>query len=222
MKRVNHGKNVLRLLLSVLLVMLLCGCGGKTGKVDHESVKTSSEETAGQTTEVTGEDDSTQQTAPTRRTIQTEMPEDDNSVRLDFGTESVFGGIAMETDENGELVYTEEEGEIRYYITDKRFTTYRKFSRFARDHMKSKKAAAFLEEANRCFITIDGKLYFVDGANGRTVENSKRYVMDGGTVIRVIAEHSEQSIKKHHVARSVTEFVKVDGVWKLFSLTLSE
>lgn len=226
MKPKNDVKKrmTLAVMAALLAASLVCGCSdGKSGKVSHGQTKAVSETSTGQVSDGSEENgkESDKTDATEKRTVQSEIPEENTGVTLDVGVDSPFGGIAVETDENGELVYTEEDGEIRYLITDSRFGTYRKFSRFAKDHMKTKKATAFLTEANRCFITIGGKLYFVDGASGRTVDTSKRYVMDGGAKIRVMAEHTEESVKKYHVTRSVTEFVKVDGAWKLSKIHYS-
>lgn len=135
---------------------------------------------------------------------------------MDF--ESTFGGIAVETDENGELVSSVQDGMLRCRVTDSRFPTYRKLVREARRVMSKSKAETWLRRADVYFITMDDGLYFVNGWGGRSVESTRQYVTDGGARMRINAAHTAECRKKFDISRSTVDLVRTDGTWKLVSL----
>lgn len=198
-------------------VALMCGCSGnKAAKsVDSDQAKTAAEQVSGGNS---AEESGTEK--PVRRTVQLDLSDEENEETvLDFG--SVFGGIEIETDENGELVDSGQGGSVWYKVTDSRFATYNRLSRFVRKSMSSDEAGEFLATANTYFITSDDGLYFVDGAGGRTISASKRYVMSGGSAVKVSSSHTAECRKKYGISRSSVEFVKSDGVWKLSRFSFS-
>lgn len=135
---------------------------------------------------------------------------------LDF--ESAFGGIVVETDENGELVSSVQDGMLRCKVTDSRFPTYRKLAKEARRVMSKSKAETWLQRADVYFITMDDGLYFVNGWGGRSVESTRQYVTDGGARMRINAAHTAECRKKFDISRSTVDLVRTDGKWKLVSL----
>ena len=213
-KKTNKKKNItLAVMSAVFAVSLMCSCGGgATKSVDSEHAKSS----AGQTSA----DNIEEPEKEPKRTVQLYLSdEDEHKVTvLDFGEDSAFGGIEVETDEEGELVCVDKGGSIWCKITDSRFGTYSKLSRFARKHMGSGEADKFLQEADVYFVTSNGNLYFVDGSGGRTISSNKRYVMNGGSTVQISSTHTAECRKKYGITRSSVDFVKSDGKWKLSSI----
>lgn len=206
----------LAVMAALFAVSLMCSCtgGGAAKSVNSEPAKASAEQLSGGSTSA---ENSMEKTV--RRTVQIDLSdEEEEETVLDFGSETPFGGIEVETDENGELVCTEQGTSIWYKVTDSRFGTYNQLSRFVRRNMSSSEASDFLSQANVYFITSDGGLYFVDGSGGRTISNTKRYVLSGGSTVRFSSAHTPECRKKYGITRSSVEFVKSDGTWKLCSM----
>ncbi len=203
---------------ALFAVSLLCSCAG--GKTTGQETVSQSQTTAAVSDEKISDGAEKNDKTETSETKATKVPSQtaNENIVLNVGADTVFGGIEVETDENGELVGTEQEDTLWYKITDKRFGTYRKLSRFTKEHMKTAKANEFLKEANVCFITKNDGLYFVVGAGGKSIESSKRYVLDGGSRIRVTSDHTPACVKKYGITRSTVEFVKSEGTWKLSAL----
>lgn len=223
----NTKKRVTLLVMAVLFAVSLMGScmSGSAAKaaksVDSEQAKAAAEQGSAAPEQLSdgnfSEQGSVEKTV--KRTVQLELSdEEEEETVLDFGSETPFGGIEVETDENGELVYRDQGTSIWYKITDSRFGTYSQLSRFVRRNMSSSEAEPFLREANVCFITSDGSLYFVEGPGGRTISSTKRYVLSGGSTIRISAAHTVECRKKYGITRSSVDFVKSDGTWKLFSM----
>ncbi len=141
--------------------------------------------------------------------------EDDGEV-IDFGGKSIFKGIEIECDENGEIVCNESDGALWYKITDERFGSYWQFSRF----VKKNAGADRLNELSQYFGEVDGEMYFVDGARNREVRDKSLYYQDDSTKLTVSVNHTESCRKKFGLYRSHIHFVRKKGVWKLDSLTL--
>lgn len=205
-----------------LMVSCVSGRAAKAAQsVDSAQTKAAAEQT-GAAVEPISDGNGTGKDAvekTVRRTVQLELSdEEDEGTLLDFGSETPFGGIEVETDENGELVCTEQGTSIWYKVTDSRFGSYSQLSRFVRRKMSSSEAEAFLREANVYFITSNDGLYFVDGAGGRTISSTKRYVMNGGATVRFSAAHTAECRKKYGITRSSVDFVKSDNTWKLQSM----
>ena len=136
---------------------------------------------------------------------------------MTFGSNTIFKGIAIETDINGEIVFTQEEGELRYRVTDTRFKTYSAMSKF----VKKKSGSKAMNQYSAYFGERNGKLCFIVGARGCEVRDFSQYYLDGAKTLNVDVIHTEDSRNKKHVARSQINFVKDSkGVWKLDSLTV--
>lgn len=200
------------LIVALLMMAALCGCSGKQAakSVDNAAQKTAAAaetETASRSVRpVVQDDDST---------------DEDNGTVIAFGADTAFGGIAMETDENGELVYQEADGAVWYKVTDERFTSYRKLRRFVNGKIDSK----FMTQISSFFVEKDSELYFVDGVDGREIASSKRYYFNnydakGDDKITLSASHTPECRKKYGLSRSHIDFVKTSGQWKLDTLTL--
>ena len=190
---------------ALLLALLLCGCS------DGKNV-----------TDGTGQDDQAAQNYPVgsyeRKAADKAASgeEDDDGEVIRFGSKSIFKGIEMECDENGEIVCTEEDGALWYKITDKRFGSYRKFKNF----VKQKSGSKAVDELSQYFGERDGALYFVDGARNRTVKDKSQYYLDDSSRLTVSVNHTEDCRKKYGLYRSHINFVRKKGVWKLDSLAL--
>lgn len=194
-------------LLALAAVLMMTGCG-------EEKQESTMIQTAAQAVQ--------SKVAAERAAQQAEQREEENQgTKLDFGGKTAFGGIEVETDENGELVMSEEDSAVWFKITDKRFKTFKKFKQFT----TKKVSSDFYQQVNPYFSFKDGAFYFVVGINGRGVESFKKYYFndydgEGGSKITVNSTHSTASSKKYGVYRSTAAFVRHDGVWKLDSLTL--
>lgn len=141
---------------------------------------------------------------------------DPNAVVIDFGSKSIFKGIQIETDENGEIVCYESDGELQYKITDKRFCTYRQFRNF----VKKKAGAKEVDRLSQYFGERDGELCFIIGSRNRSIRDKSQYYIDDATRMIVNVIHTEECRKKYKMAGSDIAFVRKKGVWKLDSLTI--
>lgn len=194
-------------LLALAAVLMLTGCG-------EEKKENTMIETAAQAVQ--------SKVAAQRAAEQAEQREEENQgTKLDFGEKTAFGGIEVETDENGELVMMEEDSAVWVKITDKRFKTFTKFKKFT----TQKADSDFYQQVNPYFSFKDGAFYYVIGINGRGIESFKKYYFndydgEGGSKITVNGTHSAASSKKYSVYRSTTAFVRHGNQWKLDSLTL--
>ena len=206
----NHTALYRMLSFTAALLMLLAvaGCGGD--KVKNGAASDSSAEqtypVGSYEREIAGKESSEEMIA---------------GEATDFGSKSIFKGIAVETDINGEVVCVAEEGELRYRITDKRFTSYYTLRQFVKKKTGSKSADKAMKPYSPYFGERDGKLYFIIGANNRGVRDYSQSYVDGSKKLTVDIVHTEESRKKRAVARSQINFVKdKKGVWKLDSLTV--
>ena len=135
---------------------------------------------------------------------------------LHFGEDSVFGGIRMESDENGEIICVAE-GEALYFKTgDERFPSYNAFSEYVRRHA----GTGEMRRLSGYFCEKNAALYFVDGADGRGIKSSSRYYLDDASKLTVSAIHTADSRKGHGAARSEIVFTRKDGIWMLVELTV--
>ena len=111
----RYGKTA-ALFLALATVLLLTG-GGEEEK-EHVIIQTAAQAVQSQV-------------AAQRAAEQAAQREKENQgTLLDFGENTPFGGIEVETDENGELVISEEDSAVWFKITDKRFQTFRRFKQF--------------------------------------------------------------------------------------------
>ena len=136
----------------------------------------------------------------------------------DFGEESIFGGIQVESDDNGEPVCTESDGALRFRITDKRFISIGSLTAFVKKHS----GAAEAERMRVFFREREGALYLTLGEDGRNVKYWRRYYMNDPVRLTVQAVHSDACRRKYGVLRSDVCFVQEDGVWKLDRLTVTK
>lgn len=193
--------------LALAIVLVLIGCGQE--KKENTMIQTAAQAVQSKV-------------AAQRAAEQAEQREEENQgTKLDFGGKTAFGGIAVETDENGELVMSEEDGAVWFKITDTRFKTFKKFKQFT----TKKVSSDFYQQVNPYFSFRNGAFYFVIGINGRGVESTKKYFFnnydgEGGSKLTVNGVHSESSSKKFGVYRSTAAFIRHGNVWKLDSLTL--
>ncbi len=151
-----------------------------------------------------------------RKAIEKEASGSDDSDGevYDFGNGSIFGGIQIQSDENGEIVCAEENGMICYAIDDKRFSSYRAFARFVRRNSDE----AEVRRLSSYFGEIDGELYFIIGAHGRNVKDITRYYDSVNLTVNVL--HTAESRKKYGIARSEICFAHDNGAWSLVGLTV--
>lgn len=142
--------------------------------------------------------------------------QDPDAEVIRFGSKSIFKGIQIETDENGEIVCYESDGELQYKITDKRFGSYRQFRNF----VKSKSGAKEVDRLSQYFGERDGELCFIIGSRNRTIRDKSQYYIDDASRMIVNVIHTEECRKKYKIAGSDITFVRKKGVWKLDSLTV--
>lgn len=194
-------KSMYRAVLAVILLSL-CGCGEVESKL-HPAEETSAV--------------SSEQVYPVgsyeRRAAEYAAFGLDITGRevTDFGSGSIFGGIEVQSDENGEIICTESEGALWFRITDKRFVSQRELEAFVRKHAGERDA----ERLCVYFREKDGALYFTLGKDGRTVKLWRRYYMNDPVLLTVQAVHSDECKRKYGLSQSKVCFVREDGVWKL-------
>lgn len=222
MKKTGKKKAALSVTAVVFAILLLSGCSDSQASktVDSGQVKASAEQASAEP--IAENENETKSEKAAKRTVQLDLSDEENEETvLNFGSDTVFGGIEVETDESGELVCIDQGGTVWYQVTDRRFSSYSQLSRFVRKNMSSGEADTFLREADAYFVTDSGSLYLVDGAGGRTISNTKRYVMNGGSAVKVSASHTAECRRKYGITRSSVDFVKSEGTWKLDSIHYS-
>jgi hypothetical protein len=203
MKAAIH-RRIAALTAAALIVLSVTGCGE-----DKTESVVSSSDTASQTYPVG--------TFERQEADKASSEEEAVGDVTDFGSKSIFKGITIETDINGEIVYTQEDGEIRYRVTDTRFKSYSAMSKF----VKKKAGSKAMNQYSSYFGERNGKLCFIIGARGCEVRDFSQYYVDGSKKLNVDIIHTEESRKKYKVARSQVNFVKDSkGVWKLDSMTV--
>lgn len=129
----------------------------------------------------------------------------------EFGEGSIFGGITVEADENGEPVCEESDGTLWFKITDRRFSSCRVFAGFVRKHSGTREA----ERLRPFFRDREGRLCFAVGENGKKIKRWRRYYINDPPRLTVQAVHSDDCVKKYGLSRSEIVFVKEDDAWKL-------
>lgn len=134
----------------------------------------------------------------------------------DFGSDSVFGGIEVESDENGEIVCTASDGALRFRITDGRFGSCGAFSAFVKKHA----GAEANERLREYFRQTDGALFFWAGGDGRGIRSSRRYYFSHPPRLTVQVLHTDECRRKYGTAVSEVDFVRKNGSWYLDGLTL--
>lgn len=146
----------------------------------------------------------------------------ENKTVIDFGENTIFEGICVAADDNGEIVCTEIDGALWYKVEDDRFATYNKLKRFASNALGSKKSAELMSDIKNYFVDRDDGLYFVNGINGRGIESRKSYLLNESDSLRLIVSvlHDRECKKQTSITKSNIDFVKKDGQWKIESLTL--
>jgi len=193
---------------AVLMILSAGGCGEEKDKTENVSDSSASQAYPVGSYEREVADKSSSQEAI-------------EGVVTDFGSKSIFKGITVETDINGEVVCTEVDGELRYKIKDKRFSSYYSLKKFVTKKSGKKSGSKAMNKYSPYFGERDGKLYFIIGANNRTIRDYSQYYLDGSKKLTVDVIHTEESRKKRSVARSQINFVKNSkGEWKLDSLTV--
>ena len=196
------------LIMAIVMALSFCGCGEDKEENTADAQKT--ESTEEQTYAVGTYERKAADSAASGEA-------DPDAEVISFGSKSIFKGIQIETDENGEIVCTESEGELQYRIKDKRFNSYYSLKQF----VKKKSGAKAMNQYSPYFGERDGTLYFIIGANNRGIRDYSQYYVDGSKKLTVDIIHTEESRKKHSVARSQINFVKnKKGEWKLNSLTV--
>ena len=194
--------------VAALMILSVCGCGKDKDKNDKVS-----ESSSDQTYPVGSYEREIADKASSQEVVE--------GVVTDFGSKSIFKGITVETDINGEVVCTEVDGELRYKIKDKRFTSYYSLKKFVTKKSGKKSGSKAMNKYSPYFGERDGKLYFIIGANNRSIRDYSQYYLDGSKKLTVDVIHTEESRKKRSVARSQINFVKnKKGEWKLDSLTV--
>lgn len=204
-------RRVLAFCLAVFTALTVCGCGDSRKENAAEGTAAESAETA-----------SAQQTYAVgtyeRKAADSAASgeEDPDAEIISFGSKSIFKGIQIETDENGEIVCTQADGELQYKISDKRFKSYYEFKKF----VSKKSGAKAVDQFSQYFGERDGALCFIVGARERTVRDKSQYFIDDASKLIVNALHTEECRKKYKLAASDITFVRKKGIWKLESLTM--
>ena len=188
------------LLLAALIAVSLCGCENKQTSPSAQEENVS----AGQTYPVGSYERKAADKASSGE-------EDVDGEVINFGSKSIFNGIQIEADENGEIVFSENDGELWYKIHDSRFGSYRAFKRF----VKQKAGSTKVDELSRYFGERDGALYFIIGARGCSIRDKSQYYLDDASKLTVNVIHTEECRKKYGIAGSDIHFVRKKGVWKL-------
>ena len=195
------------LIMAIVMALSFCGCGEDKEENTADAQKT--ESTEEQTYAVGTYERKAADSAASGEA-------DPDAEVISFGSKSIFKGIQIETDENGEIVCTESEGELQYRIKDKRFKTYNEFKKF----VKKKSGAKAVDKYSQYFGERDGELCFIVGARERTVKDKSQYYIDDAAKLIVNVIHTEECRKKFKLAGSDIAFVRKKGVWKLESLTM--
>ena len=197
--------------VAALVVILLLSCGCDEGKCGEDILEVSSAVSSEQVYPVGSYE---------RRAAEFAASGADITGRevTDFGEESIFGGIQVESDDNGEPVCTESDGALRFRITDKRFISIGSLTAFVKKHS----GAAEAERLRVFFREREGALYLTLGEDGRNVKYWRRYYMNDPVRLTVQAVHSDACRRKYGVLRSDVCFVQEDGVWKLDRLTVTK
>lgn len=134
----------------------------------------------------------------------------------DFGSGSIFEGIEIESDENGEVICTQRDGALWYKITDKRFGSYSALTGFVR----KKTGAGEMGALRLLFMQGEDGLYFTVGAKEHNVKDTRRYYFDDASRLTVIVTHQPAPGQRYRAVRSEIHFTREDGVWKLDRLTV--
>lgn len=213
MNEMNNTKKLIAFLLMMLIAISLAGCSddNATKAVDANQPKSS----------VTTSYNSNQvNNASSEEEI--DEAENENKTVIDFGENTIFEGIGVAVDANGEIVCTEIDGALWYKVEDDRFSTYNKLKRFVSNALGSKKSAELMSDIKNYFVDRDDGLYFVNGINGRSIENRKSYLLNESDSLRLIVSvsHDRECKKQTGITKSNIDFVKKDDAWKIQSLTL--
>lgn len=134
---------------------------------------------------------------------------------IDLGEESIFGGIAVACDGNGELLAEEKEGEIRFRITDRRFRSLSELLRFVRRHAGETEA----RRLSGCFAERDGTLCFLVGTDGRIIKDIRRNIQCDSQRLTFSITYQNQTRSRNGIIRSDVSFVRKDDIWRLDALT---
>ena len=135
---------------------------------------------------------------------------------IDFGSDSIFAGVQVESDENGEIVCTEKDGVLWCRLTDRRFGSYSAFVKFVGQRSETGEVGRL----SRYFTEADGNLYFVVGVREHNVKDICRYYIDDASKLTVTVAHTSDSCDPYRVVRSEIDFVRENGLWKLDRLTV--
>lgn len=210
----NKVSKLLVVLLVIAMVISLASCSDDTvaKSVDASKPKASATTsyTQNQVNTVSSEE-SADETDESNKTV------------IDFGKNTIFDGIGVAMDENGEIICSENDGALWYKVEDERFTTYNKLKSFVCNSLGSQKGTQFMTSVKNYFADKDDALYFVVGINGRGIKSRKSYLLsdsEGTLRLTVGASHNSECIEQTGIVKSNIDFVKNDGQWKIESLTL--
>lgn len=198
------------MILALLMTLSLGGCGDDKNKDSADGVESAEAASAEEKTYAVG----TYERKVADSAASGELDPDAEVIR--FGSKSIFKGIQIETDENGEIVCNQSDGELQYVIDDKRFKSYWEFKKF----VKKKSGAKAVDKFSQYFGERDGKLCFIVGARNRDIRDKSQYYVDDATKLIVNVIHTEECRKKFKLAGSDITFVRKKGVWRLESLTM--
>ena len=202
-------RRVLAYVLAMMIALSFCGCGSQNSNA-ADSVEIAETESAGEQTYAVG----TYERKAADNAASGEQ--DPDAEVISFGSKSIFKGIQIETDENGEIICYESNGELQYKISDKRFGSYRQF----RNCVKKKAGAQEVDRLSQYFGERDGDFCFIIGSRNRSIKDKSQYYIDDATRMIVNVIHTEECRKKYKMAGSDIAFVRKKGVWKLDSLTI--
>lgn len=209
----NNVKKLIACLLMTLISVSLAGCSNdnaaKAVNANQPKSSVSMSYNSNQVDNASSEEE-------------TDEVENENKTVIDFGENTIFEGISVASDDNGEIICTEIDGALWYKIEDARFTTYNKLKRFVSNSSGSKKSTQIMSDIKNYFVDGDDGLYFVNGINGRGIESRKSYLLNDSDslILTVSVSHNSECRKQTGITKSNINFVKKDGQWKIESLTL--
>lgn len=212
----NKINKLIAVLLVIMTAISLAGCSKNK---NAKSVDASKPKSPDAISYVTNQVDSVSSN------VSLTESEEANKTVIDFGEGTIFDGIGISSDENGEIVCTEINGALWYKIEDKRFSTYNKLKQYVYNSLGSKNGAKMMSNIKPYFADKDNGLYFVNGINGVGIESYKSYLLNDSNSnntlnLTVSVSHNKEYRKKTGIVRSHIDFAKEDGKWKLENIEL--
>lgn len=204
---------LIAVLWAVIFTVLLAGCSdsGLRQSVDENIL--------------TDADKAHDRANPTIETVEIEAIEEPLFQSLGFGAETVFGGIGIQTDENGEIVCESKYSSAYFKVEDERFDSYAKLEQFVYGAMSDEQAKFFAGNMKDYFVERDGGLYLTCGVDSTGACDIKTYISAGDQpeytmMLTVSIYYDERCKASKNIEKSHLNFVQKDGRWFLNDITL--